>query len=146
MKPSFSTTVASSLVVFAVIGATADISRSAAPTHNGKVVFQCDARAGAGPPTPVGGQCTITGTIADRGSFVDDALPCANPHVRTVKARRGTIRIEVYRKRGSWLILGGTRAYRGLRGQGWEASNIPCRGPGLSVIAPIRMVGTVSRQ
>ena len=138
---------ATTTVAIALLGVT---SAAAAPSGatgvaaQGRVVIHCDARARFGPGGSLHGQCTITGAITDHGSFADNALPCANPHVRTVNARKGTIRIEVYRKRGNWMLLGGTKAYRGLRGHGWESSNIPCKGPGPGT-TPIKMVGTVSQ-
>jgi hypothetical protein len=144
---------ATTTVAVALLGVTSAAAASSDATGgaaHGRVVFHCDPYARLGPPGPPGalrrpvhGQCTITGAIADRGRFADNALPCANPHVRTVNARKGTIRIEVYRKRGNWMLLGGTKAYRGLRGHGWESSNIRCKGPGPRT-TPIKMVGTVS--
>ena len=140
MKRSVSTVGASSLAVFALVGA----AGGGSPTHNGKVVIDCDGAARFGPPSPHWGQCSITGAISDHGSFVDSAVLCVTPHVRVLSARNGTIRIQVYRRRGNWVILGGTRAYAGLRGRGWESNSGRCRGAGPTPIT-IKMVGTVSQ-
>ena len=130
--------------LLAVASAAAVSSGVTGAASQGRVVFECEGHARFGPPGPVHGSCSITGAIRDRGSFVDDARPCDNPHLRTVRAGKGTIRLEVYRRRGSWMILGGTKAYRGLRGHGWESNDIPCKGPGPRSTA-IMMVGTTSR-
>lgn len=78
------------------------------------------------------GRCRVSGAIKDRGSFVDTGPLPVHPHARTLKLCKGTIKMNVYLERGHWEILGGTRAYAGLRGRGWEAlSKRP--GPVLSI-------------
>jgi hypothetical protein len=142
-----SVVLATTTVAVALLGVTSAAAASSAATSaalQGRVVFDCDGNRRFGPPGSLYGRCIISGAITDQGVFSDSAGPCDNPHVRTVSAGKGTIRIEVYRKRGTWLILGGTRAYRGLRGRGWESGARRCNwgGPRSTII---KMVGTVSQ-
>jgi hypothetical protein len=68
------------------------------------------------------GRFTASGAIADRGRFVDEFRgihPPGEPHLRTLRGAKGTLRIEVDRD-GRWRITQATKAYTGLRGRGTE--------------------------
>ena len=105
------------------VGATAAAAESdSAPAGEGKagrVVFECDGRAHFSKPLPRG-HCTVSGVITDRGRFADDAPLGVNPHVRIFFGTKGTIEMNVYLERGHWEVSTGSRAYRGLRGRGWQ--------------------------
>jgi hypothetical protein len=110
-------------------------SASASSVLLGPVVIECEGYVHNLPPVIAPrGRCTVSGAIADRGRFVDDAPQGANPHVRTVFGAKGTIRISVYRERGNWRIVDGTKGYAGLRGRGWESPSgrCPATPPGCS--------------
>lgn len=106
-----------------------------------EVLIACEGRARFGPPGAAHGDCRISGAITDRGRFFDSAPLRVHPHLRTLALRRGTIELSVYReRRGHWRIVGGTRAYVGLRGRGREWRSHPC--PGCAVT--LKLTGTVS--
>jgi hypothetical protein len=137
------------LVLKVQVGVTAAATdRSAASSSGalrGRVVIRCKGRT-TQPPVPARGLCKIRGAITDRGTFVDGDRLHIHPHDRTLFGTRGTIRMSVYREhRGHWRIFGGTRAYAGLRGRGWES--LSCRrflGARCGTIA-LTMTGTVSQ-
>jgi hypothetical protein len=131
-------------VVVALLGVTSAAAASSGATWQGRVVIHCDGHARFGPPGPVHGQCTITGALTDRGSFTDDAVPCANPHV---SHRQREERHDPDRGLPQARQLDAPRRNEGVPRpscRGWESSNIPCNGPGPR-FAPITMVGTVSQ-
>ena len=71
------------------------------------------------------GRFTMSGAISDHRRFVDEfqgVHPADEPHVRTLRGARGTIRIKVDGAFGSpkWRITSGTKAYAGLRGRGTQ--------------------------
>jgi hypothetical protein len=145
MRRSLSTTVAGLCCVLAVqAGVTAAATETAVGGSGGavrgRVVIDCVGGMRFGPPGPARGRCTITGAITDRGWFLDGDLRWVHPHIRTFRSRKGTIEMSVYEERGHWRILGGTRAYAGLRGRGWEALFLSLPG-GIS----FTMTGTVSQ-
>lgn len=112
----------------------------------GRIVVRCEGTVGGAPPTqaPPRGRCDVSGAITGRGTFADDRVLLDNPHLRIVSLPRGTIRFSVYRERGNWRIVGGTKAYAGLRGRGWESSTGRCRGP-IPCPISLTMVGAVVR-
>ena len=129
---------------------TTDVSPAAA--LRGPVTIECE---GMLPPVapfggPSKGRCLITGAIIDAGRFADDRRPLVTPHIRTILGSKGTLRISVYRERGNWRIVGGTRAYAGLGGRGWERtqrtglSGGACPRPqGIACMVSLTMKGTV---
>jgi hypothetical protein len=116
-------------VLCCVLGVQAGVTAAASDTAvvdngrslRGRVVIDCVGGMRFGPPGPAIGRCTITGAITDRGWFRDSDVRWVHPHVRTFKGRRGTIEMSVYEELGHWRIVGGTKAYAGLRGRGYEA-------------------------
>lgn len=118
MKVPVLTTVPALLCVLA---ACAGVTWAASPAMRGSVSITCE---GGLPPKPLDqaarGRCTISGALTDAGTFTDNAPPFVTPHVRTFVGANGTLRISVYRERGNWRILEGTKAYAGLTGRGWE--------------------------
>ena len=93
----------------------------------GRVVIHCRGGMTFGPRSPASGRCTVSGAFTDRGWFIDSDLLHVHPHVRTLRLRKGTIEVSVYReRRGHWRIIKGTKPYAGLRGRGWESLSAPC--------------------
>lgn len=130
------------------VGVTAAATDRSAPSGSGalgRVIIRCEGRAHVIPPrVPAHGRCTITGAIADRGRFVDGDVPGKNPHLRTVFGAKGTIVLSVYRERGNWRVIKGTKAYAGLRGRGWESSSSgPCPRTPMVCIVSFVMTGKV---
>jgi hypothetical protein len=109
----------------------------------GRVVFECDGQAHFPKPRPRG-HCTVSGVITDRGKFADDAPLGVNPHVRTFFGAKGTITMNVYLERGHWGVSTGSRAYRGLRGRGWQTPT-PCRSGPPNCFFFFTMRGMVSK-
>jgi hypothetical protein len=149
MKSGIAGIVAALSCVLALqVGSTpAAAERGSAPAGEGKagrVVFDCEGDAHA-PKRLLRGRCTVSGVIADRGRFTDDAPLGVNPHVRTIFGAKGTITMNVYLERGHWEISTGSRAYRALRGRGWQSPTGPCRSaaPGCHIYFTMR--GRVSR-
>jgi hypothetical protein len=141
-SPSDAAVVARSLTEPASFGVIFD--RPAAP--RGRIVVRCEGTVGGAPPAqaPPRGRCDVSGAITGRGRFADDRLLLDDPHLRIVSLPFGTIRFSVYRERGSWRIVGGTKAYAGLRGRGWESPTGQCPGP-IPCLISLTMVGTVFR-
>ena len=110
----------------------------------GRVVFECDGQVHFPKPRLPRGHCTVSGAITDRGKFADDASLGVNPHVRAFFGAKGTIEMNVYLERGHWEISTGSRAYRGLRGRGWQTPT-PCRSGPPNCFFVFTMRGTVSR-
>jgi hypothetical protein len=139
-------------VYVGVTGAATDTrGTGAGDALRGQVVIDCDGVLGPRPSlpprgrSPLRGRCTVSGAISDRGKFVDDARLSVHPHVRTLFGRKGTIRMSVYLERGHWEIIGGTRAYAGLRGRGRESNSGRCGSSGLGCPISITMTGRVSQ-
>jgi hypothetical protein len=128
--------------VGATTAATDTSGESSTEAFRGRVVIHCQGRMRFGPPGPAGGRCTVSGAFTDRGWFVDSDLLHVHPHVRTLRLRKGTIEFSVYRERGHWRIIKGTKAYAGLRGRGWESLSAPCC-PRRTI--SLTMTGTVSQ-
>lgn len=135
------------LVLAAQAGVTAAATDGSAASSSGglrgRVVIRCKGTESALVRTR--GRCTITGAITDRGKFVDGGLPRLYPHGRSLFGAKGTIRMSVYRERGHWRIITGTKAYAGLRGQGSQSSSGPCPPVLGRCTISFTMTGTVSQ-
>ena len=89
------------------------------------------------------GQFTISGAISDRGTFRLDFEGGRRPgYLLTLSGAKGAIRVAGdgvdYHRERHWRVMGGTRAYSGLRGRGGVHGFYYARGFDLA------MIGTVS--
>lgn len=129
-----------SLVATVPVGAPTAAIEFGVSSHTalgGQVIMDC--KGPWGPEArrfPASGGCAVSGAITDRGGFVDSDSIAVTPHVRTLSLTNGVIRFSVYGERGNWKIIGGTRAYVGLRGRGWEARSTCRAGCGPPAASP----------
>ena len=154
----FLITVASILCLLSLAGsssaATSASAANPAAALRGAVSIRCE---GTLQPKPrdqsAYGRCVISGAIIDAGKFTDGAPLFVTPHYRTFLGRKGTLVISVYRERGNWMVIEGSRAYAGLSGRGWErvrattVAGAPCniRGHGIGCFVALTMNGKISR-
>lgn len=143
------------IVALLAVGLVVQVAVSAAATDSsgssssqalrGRIVIDCSGVTGVRPGRPLSGRCTATGAITDRGRFRDDAPLGTNPHGRAFFGAKGTINFSVYRERGHWKVIEGTRAYAGLRGRGRQSPAGPCGFSGRPCFVDFTMTGTVSQ-